>query len=361
MSDKILEKIERNKVFTSMAETDRPLMGCYIGGWEDLSKYTKSLHTKIKPGIVTADDITTEAFTEMYDNFLPKISYKNDDFVRCLEPVNPIPWSEAALGCPIRFTGKNFWTEHIGQEAFDELVATKPDISKNNPWILKYVEFIEFLKERYPNVPVGQSILRGSLDMLCAAVGDQPIIINSMVEPEYVDTGLKYCETILNEICDEQTAHFPKYHGGYGMGFYSLWMDKPAVRIQQDNIALMNPTIYEELIHPSCLRLASHANGCIFHTHATTHYVMKELAANPHLDIVQVSRDAGAVPIESMIQAMQDVQAAGLPVLFKGKLDRNDLELISKKVDKRGLALGIVTDSNETADEAIELMKSINW
>ena len=130
---KILAKIERNKAYYEMRDTDRPLLGCYIGGWEGLSKYSNRVHEYITPGIVDANDITTEAFTEFYDNFLPKISYENDDFVRCLEPVNPIPWSEAMLGCPIRFTGQNFWTEHMGKEKFDELMESDFPIEEKTP------------------------------------------------------------------------------------------------------------------------------------------------------------------------------------------------------------------------------------
>lgn len=361
MNDKIIEKIERNKAFVAMRDVDRPLMGCYVGGWEDLSKYSTNVHKFIKPGIVSADDITTTAFTEMYDNFLPKISYQNDDFIRCLEPVNPIPWSEAALGCSIRFTGKNFWSEHMGQERFDKLLAVGGSIAEDNPWIAKYAEFIDFLAERYPDYPVGQSITRGSVDMLCAAIGDQNVIISALTEPNYVERGLKLCESILNKICDVQVEHFPKYYGGYGMGYYAVWMEKPAVRIQQDAIALMNPDIYSELIHPSCIRLARHAPGCIFHTHATTNYIMDRLVQNPYLDIVQVTKDAGCVPMEDMIQAMQIIQASGKAVLYKGRITRDELELVRKNVDKRGLCLGIVTETNETADEIMAMMKSVNW
>ena len=361
MDDRIHEKIERNKAFIEKRDVDRPLIGCYIGGWEDLSKYTSNLNKFIRPGIVSADDITTDAFTEMYDNFLPKISYQNDDFVRCLEPVNPIPWSEAALGCKIRFTGKNFWTEHMGEEKFDKLLEVGSNIAENNPWINKYAEFIDFLAERYPGYPIGQSIIRGSLDMLCAAIGDQAVILSALSDPEYIERGLKLCESILNKICDVQIEHFPTYYGGYGMGYYSVWMDKPAIRIQQDAIALMNPEIYSNLIHPSCLRLAAHAPGCIFHTHATSNYIMDRLVQNSYLDIVQVSKDAGCVSMEDMIKAMQIIQDSGKAVLYKGRITKSELELVRKNVDKRGLCLGIVTETNETADEIMDMMKGVNW
>ena len=358
---KILEKIERNKAFYEMRDTDRPLLGCYIGGWEGLSKYSTHVHEYIAPGLVTADDITTEAFTEFYDNFLPKISYENDDFVRCLEPVNPIPWSEAMLGCPVRFSGQNFWTDQMGKEAFDELMENDFPIEENNPWLNKYVEFIDFLKARYPGRPVGQSIIRGSIDMLCAALGHEEVIIDALEEPEYIDRGLKYCERILNKICDVQIEHFPKYYGGYGMGYYSIWMDRPSLRIQADNVALMNPKIYEDLIHPSCLRLAKHAPGCIFHTHSTSHFIMDKLVDNPWLDIVQVSKDAGDVPIAEMIRAMKIIQKAGKPILFKGAIGREEAQAIADNIDKRGLCLGVVTDTNETADGVMEMLTSINW
>ena len=355
------EKLERNRAFYEMKDVDRPLMGCYIGGWEDLSRYSTSVHEFINPGIVSADDITPKAFIEMYDNFLPKISYQNDDFVRGLEPVNSIPWSEAALGCPIRFTGKNFWSGQMGMDRLIELMDMDTDIAENNPWINKYVEFIRFLADRYPDYPIGQSITRGSLDMVCAAIGDQNAIILAMTDPELLDRAIKFCESILNKICDVQVENFPKYYGGYGMGYYCIWMHKPSVRIQQDAIALMNPEIYEKIIHPSCVRLAQHAPGCVFHTHSTTNFIMDKLVQNEYLDVVQVTRDAGSVPMNDMIKAMKIIQAAGKPVLFKGRITRDEAKQVSCELDKKGLCLGIVTENNDTADEIMAMLKSINW
>ncbi len=361
MDDYMIEKLERNRAFYEMKDVDRPLMGCYIGGWEDLSRYSTRVHEFIRPGYVSADDITPQAFIEMYDNFLPKNMYQNDDFVRGLEPVNSIPWSEAMLGCPIRFTGKNFWSGQIGVEQMDKMMDSGVDPAENNPWISKYAEFIKFLASRYPDQPIGQSITRGSLDMVCAAIGDQNAIIMAMTEPDHLDRMVKFCESILNKICDVQVELFPKYYGGYGMGYYCVWMHKPSVRIQQDAIALMNPDIYESIIHPSCVRLAKHAPGCVFHTHSTTNYIMDKLVQNEYIDIVQVTRDAGTVPIEDMIKAMKVIQAAGKPVLYKGRLTRDEAELLSREVDKRGLCLGIVTETNESADEIMAMLKDINW
>lgn len=361
MTSAIAEKLRRNKVFYEMQDTDRPMLGCFIGGWEDLSRYSTTVHKFITPGIVSAEDIVPEAFVQMYDDFIPKLAYENDDFIRGVEPVNSIPWSEAALGCPVRFTGKNFWSAPMGREKFEELLDSGVDPAENNPWIEKYAQFLDFLTARYPDYPIGQSITRGSLDMLCAALGDSEVILLSLLEPDFVERGLKYCERILNKICDVQIEHFPKYHGGYGMGYYLFWMDKPSFRLQQDAIALMNPDIYESLIHPSSIRIASHAPGCVFHTHSTHNFIMDKLVQNPYIDVVQVTKDAGSVPVEDMIESMQVIQAAGKPVLFKGRLTYDEAIAISKNVDKRGLCLGVVTDTNETADETMAMLKSIDW
>lgn len=361
MGNNIQEKLSRNRGFYEMQETDRPMLGCFIGGWEDLSRYSTTVHKFITPGIVSAEDIVQEAFIPMYDDFIANLDYDNDDFIRGVEPVNSIPWSEAALGCPVRFTGKNFWSSPMGRQKFEALMDSGKDPAENNLWIEKYGQFIDFLAARYPDYPIGQSITRGSLDMLCAALGDSEVILLSVLEPDFIERGLKYCEQILYKLCDVQTEHFPMYHGGYGMGYYLFWMDKPSFRLQQDGIALLNPTLYEELVHPSSVRLAKHAKSCVFHTHSTTNYIMDKLVENPYIDVVQVTKDAGSVPIEDMIKAMQVIQAAGKPVLFKGRLTYDEAIAISKNVDKRGLCLGVVTDTKESADGVMAMLKSIDW
>ena len=111
----------------------------------------------------------------------------------------------------------------------------------------------------------------------------------------------------------------------------------------------------------SCLRIAGHAPACVFHTHSTTNFIMDKLVQNPYVDIVQVTKDAGTVPVGDMIRAMQTIQAAGKAVLFKGRLTYEEALEISRSVDKRGLCLGVVTDTNETADETMEMLRSINW
>lgn len=243
MNEKIAQKIDRHRKFLRYGETDRPIVGFFIGGWEGLNRYSDNSENLFPKGLISYEDITTDKFYQIYKNYSKNLLY-DDDFVRTLEPVHLIPWAEAASGCPINFTGQNFWSEKIGFEKTKERIDNMP--ISDNPWIKKYGEFIKFLACEFPDFAIGQSILRGPLDIMCALVGDSETIYNLYDEPEFIKKGLSVFADVFNEFIRVQNMYAPKYFGGYGgIGFY-MWTPGNVCRIQEDAMALITPTHYDE-------------------------------------------------------------------------------------------------------------------
>lgn len=358
MKDRVLESIDRHRRFLTFGETDRPIVGFYIGGWEDLSRYSEKSESLFDKGILQPQDVTIDKFRDMYRHYSKNLMYE-DDFIRTLDPVPSIPWVESACGCPIKFTGKNFWSQKIGLE--NAMVGLDQIPVKDNPWILKYTEFVEFLAEEYPDHAIGQSILRGPLDALCALVGDTETIYSFYDDPDFVKTALDKLGDVFNEFIAAQFRHTPRYHGGYGLGQFYMWAPDRISRIQEDAEALITPSQYDEFIYESDVKISSTTPYCLCHTHATAMFIMDKIVKNKNLSIVQVSKDEGDTTLSDLLEGMKTIQKAGMGVLIKGKLDHDDIDLMRKHLDKRGLAIGCVVGSRQEADEMKAYLHGINW
>ncbi|MGE4284474.1 MAG: hypothetical protein AB7G87_12280 [Clostridia bacterium] len=358
MKERIAERIDRHRRFLKYGETDRPLVGFYVGGWEGLSRYSENSESLFPKGIISADDVTTDKFAEMYKNYARNLLY-DDDFVHTLDPVPSIPWIEAACGCPIKFTGKNFWSQQVGVEGAKKSIAAMP--IKDNPWIKKYGEFIKYLASEFPDYAIGQSILRGPLDVLCALAGDTEIIYGLYDEPEFVKEGLDVISNVFNEFISVQKEYTPKYHGGYGIGQFFMWAPGTVCRIQEDAMAIITPDHYDEYVYEADVKITSETEYSLYHVHATGMFIMDKIVRNKNLNIIQVSKDEGDTTLSDLIEGMETIQKAGMSVLIKGKFDKDDIDMMRKRLDRRALALGCVVDDHKAAQELKEYLVNVNW
>jgi hypothetical protein len=358
MDEKIAQKLDRHSKFLKFGETDRPIIGFYVGGWEGLSRYAENSESLFPKGIIKAEDVTIEKFQQMYKNYA-KSHFYDDDFVHTLDPVPSIPWAEAACGCPIYFTGKNFWSQKIGYEKAMESLKNLP--ISNNPWIKKYGEFIKYLASEFPNDAIGQSILRGPLDILCALIGESEVIYNFYDEPEFVKQSLAKLSEVFNEFLRVQIELTPEYYGGYGIGQMYMWTPGTNCRIQEDAMALITPAHYDEFVYETDEKITSVTNYSLYHVHATGMFIMDKIVRNNNLSIVQVMKDEGDTKISDLIEGMKTIQKAGKSVLVKGKFDKDDIEVMRKNLDRRALSLGCVVNNKEDANELKEYLLNVNW
>lgn len=358
MYKEIKQKIERHQKFLEHKETDRPIIGFYIGGWESLDRYFKKPENLFEKGVIIANELTTDKFYNMYKSYSKNIKY-NDDFVHSLEPFQSIPWVEAACGCPIIFTGKNFWSQKIG---FDKSKAKIENIKiRNNPWITKYAEFIKFLAHEFPHYPIGQSILRGPLDVMCAMVGDSETIYNLYDEPDFIKKGLSIIADVFNEFIRIQYNYTPKYKDGHVIGQYYIWTPGTVCRIQEDAMALINPDHYIEYVFENDVKITSRTKYSFYHIHSSGMFLINEIVRNKNLNIIQVSKDEGNIKLSDFIVGLKAIQSAGMSVLVKGRFDENDIDILRKHLDKRALAIGFVIDSIKETDELKSYLDNLRW
>ena len=358
MDERIAQRIDRHKRFLTYGETERPIVGFYIGGWEGLSRYSENSESLFPKGLINPEDLTIEKFHEIYSVYSKNLLY-DDDFVRTLEPVPSIPWTEAACGSPVQFTGKNFWSQKIG---YEKTLQNMDSIKiAGNPWIEKYGEFVRYLASEYPDYPIGQSILRGPLDVLCALVGESETIFNFFDEPEFTKNSLDKLADVFNEFVRVQVEYTPKYFGGSGLGQFFMWVPGNSCRIQEDAMALLTPKLFDEFVCGIDVKITEPTEYSLYHVHATGMFVMDKIMRNKNINIVQISKDEGNTKLSDLIEGMKTVQKAGRSVLIKGKFDADDIEMMRTQLDKRALALGCVVGSRKEADDLKEYLLSVKW
>lgn len=354
MITRIRQLDERIDLFRQFHQgtNQRPLIGMCIGGWEGFQRYVKHTLDFLPKGPVSIHQVTPDAFESMYDNYTAKLAYP-DDLIRSVEPVPSIPWSEAAAGCPIAYTGTNFWAANMG----DTIGAVSMPGIQDNPWLHKYREFLVYLQEKYgTRYPISQAILRGPLDMLAAVVGDQNMIYAFYDSPgEAVNLMEGYTE-IIKAFLRLQNENTPLYQEGRVVGQYHIWTPGSTARLQQDAQSLLSPDLYEQYMLPFDRALCAVNEFNLFHMHASAYHLLDLMLSVERISIMQISKDEGIDNISDILPGLIKIQKANRRLVLKGRFTKQDLEIIDKKLDYRGLCLQFVV---ETADEADAVLSSL--
>ncbi|MBN2357478.1 hypothetical protein JXO59_15300 [candidate division KSB1 bacterium] len=374
----VAEKIERHRAFLHRQNADRPLFGC-VYGWENVNRYTGDPAGFFPAGEVHFDDISCERFRPMYRSYAGKLD-DSDDWLATLEPLPFFPWCEAAAGCAVKYTGKNFWSsrtiDDLSDERLAELVHRFRDRLKSlresltdriekppraaATWPEKYGDFIDYLTEYFGDRhPIGQTILRGPLDIAAAVMGEEAMILQMFQQPSLMTEFLELAGELFMLFIDVQTRYMHSFAGGFVIGTYYVWTPARNIRMQEDAMALLSPDMYRRFAHPVDCAIAAAAGWTLFHIHAAGLHHLDALLLNDGINIFQVSKDEG-VELSAILPQLLKIQRAQKCLLLKGRLNRDDLHLIKSNLHPAGLGLqAVVLDENEA--EEMRLFIDVNY
>lgn len=356
MKNNLQLKIQKHQSFLEQKAVDRPLLGC-IHGWENLSRYTKDTESFFPIGEVNVRNLTCDRFLPMYQEYAKTLE-EPDDMFRTLEPLPFFPWTEAAIGCPIQYTGKNFWSSPLVDltsekdcEKLIDLMQRIPEASQ--PWLEKYGEFLDFLIEHFGNdFPIGQSILRGPLDMAAAAFGDENLLYQFFDQPELVKQILDIAAEIFVKFIDVQNGRLLSFSNGYVIGTYYIWTPGKNIRLQEDAMAMLSPDLYREFVHPLDCQIAKSAEYTLFHLHTTGLHLLEFFLQNDGVKILQLSKDEG-VQLENILTHLQKIQETKKCLLLKGRFAHDELQLIKTSLDYQGLCIQAVVLNPQEAEDML--------
>jgi hypothetical protein len=176
------DKIQLHHDFWNRKDLKRPLVSFHPGEDFFFSRHYRAAYHLLENGKrISPDMLDVDAFMEDYERIYQTAAGFMQDGFWCAQPYTGIPWMEGILGCDI-FATKNSYISRPWVKSLDETdgISFNPE----NPWFLKYMEFIEKLvKLSDGRFPVGEPIMRGPSDMAGALLGQSEMIFAIVDEP----------------------------------------------------------------------------------------------------------------------------------------------------------------------------------
>jgi hypothetical protein len=267
----------------------------------------------------------------------------------------PIPWLEAALGCPIRVNvaaGSIIAEPHPDPDG----AARSMHFDERDPWIACALRFTEALAQhsggRYP---LAQTRMRGISDLLAALDGNERFIFRLIDEPDRAHDLVRRLTDIWIGFAAAQLKRIPPFHGGIGTYFFGLWAPLGTVWLQEDSAALLNPSLFADFILPQDQRIISAFPHSIFHLHPTKHFPYRELL-DTDLLAIELHVDTGGPSVRKLTPIYKEILASK-PLLIWGEIAQDNLEYLVGTLPAQGLAVNVAVDN---VDEARRIRANIS-
>jgi hypothetical protein len=340
------EKIKKYLAFWDNSPVERPLVGFSLGGWFSFQSYG-AIQKYREAERLTPDMLSPERYFGDYDRITVPFEEIEDDVIHSVAPFPAFAWLEAMLGVPARVGNESIWTQEGG---FDYGDTGKLDLSKDNPWRKKYLEFVSALQDRYGDrYPVGQPILRGPADMVAALRGSQQMIFDLYDHPREFKRLARACTDFFVGLVKDQLAITKPFQGGYMVEQFTLWAPGGIVRMQEDASALFSPDLYVKYLQEEDRRIASAFPYDVIHLHSSSLHLLDRFADVEPQKCIEINKDQGGWGVPRMIPLFQRMQSRGKRLIVRGKLDLADLESLRQALSPRGLYLQVVIDKPEEA------------
>jgi hypothetical protein len=342
-------KVERYKKFWSRADVQRPLVGFTFIGWFPFGEFA-ACKSWSSSKYLTPDMIDPAAFMEDHLRMVREGEVVDDDLLRGAGPTQvAVPFLPGALGCKVRILSDNVMGEEQNLP-WEEALQVRLDLQ--NPWFRKYVEFGQALVARAGGLfPVSHAADLGPTDLHAALRGHSQSILDLSDEPERSAELLDRLGNIFGTYTQEYWKAIPLFHGGYFDGQYSLWSSGPIIRMQEDATAVYSPGLYRKFVQPVDRKLASHFASSFIHLHSTSMFLLDALLEIEEIHCFEINNDVCGPPLKDMVGYFQKVQQAHRPLLIRGGLSLEDLNLLMDYLEPRGLFLNIMVNSLEEIEK----------
>lgn len=336
------DKLKKYRAFWTNAPMARPLIGFSLGGWFPLQSYPRMAKFRGRREIA-ANELHPEDFLADYDRLVAPWEEVEDDVIRAVAPLPPFPWLEAMLGARVQVGDEAIWALEGGFE-YADLDAL--DLSSDNPWRRKYLEFVAALNNRFRDrCPVGQPILRGVSDMIAALRGASQMVFDLYDHQEQFRRLAGRCTDLLIALLAEQQDITGPFAGGYEVEQLALWAPGRIIRMQEDGSAFFSPSLYVQHLQREDERQASSFPYSVIHLHSSSLFLLDAILNVESLKCIQINKDVGGMEVSGMLPFFKKVQQCGKRLLIRGKLDHGDLTLLRSELSPNGLYLQIVVES----------------
>jgi len=351
MDSSVLEKVKLHDAFWKHTPMARPLVSFLVGN--DRFPYDKMRASRalMQRGLtITPDMVDVDSFAEQTEEEIAFLEDRNGslphDIFYSVAPFGGIPWMESLLGCGVKATEHSLVSVPCQKSPGD---IGKLKLNDDNPWLKKFVEFLEKYEARFgERYPVTEPLMRGCLDAYGALIGQEEMVYAFYDEPDTAFAMLSRINEIYVEMVKCTLRHSRKVAGGM-LHPYGLWTPGTVNHFQEDLCALITPGQMEKFVIPLHNRMCAQFDVNGIHTHPTGYHVMPQQLGVSRLQLVQAQKDEGDPPIFNRIGILQSIQRAGKCLHFVADLNLEEIDALLNALELRGLSLALMVESEEKA------------
>lgn len=352
---------ERHLKFWSLENVESPLIGFTVGIGLDSWSYwqdNKAAQSLLKLDEILPRNIAPADFVEDQIKYLEYAENIDDDIIRSAMPLASIPWMEAITGCKIISTNSSV----SALKMFNDICEVEiMPFTSNNLWAKKYFEFIKVYNEAFNgDYPIGQSIIRGPSDILCAILGVENAAVSLIDNPDGTKKVLNQITKNLESFFRAQSYLLPKFLDGYVIGQYELWAPEPVIRIQEDYSNLFSSEMYQEFLQPLDKKLAGITRYTLIHLHSSSLHLIENFLEVNTIRAFQITKDPNVESIDVMINALKKVQEFNKPLVVKGRFTKEDYSVLKNNLKPAGLCIQPVVKSKDEVTELLTLLRIWN-
>jgi hypothetical protein len=351
MDSDITERLQRHRAFWHRENVDRPIIAVQQFnplGFKEVpladAAWSGGQAVRVQPEML---DVPKLANAEYW--FSKRGQLTMGDWFSIRGPYVRVPWMEAILGCPIyadRDSG-SWWSEPFLSSP-TEWQGFK--LTEDNAWFQKMLEFTRYLVAHNDGTyMVGQTLMRGPIDMLRCLFGDQETCLALLDYPDETRAILEAVTDAFIGVAKANQALIPPLAGGY-CSYFGIWAPGSVVRTQCDMSALLSAKMYKERVVPFEEKVCRPFDYSVIHLHSGFLHTVDALLEVDLPGAIEFALDTGSTPV--MVRDLVPIGRKILerkPLIIEGHMTAEECEYLVANLPARGLALGPMVPAADLA------------
>ncbi|MDP6730754.1 MAG: hypothetical protein QF675_12290 [SAR324 cluster bacterium] len=147
--------------------------------------------------------------------------------------------------------------------------------------------------------------------MLAAMRGAAQLPLDIIDYPDIIKRAADLCADVWIEVGKAQLELVPESDQGYMAGDHGLktWAPEKVIWLQEDAMALLSPSIFEEFFLPLDRRIGREFSCLAFHLHGSGLWAVDQLVRVPEINVLELNLEAAACDETSIFEGWKKIQA----------------------------------------------------
>ena len=297
----------------------------------------------------------TEKATEMFRRRFENTTYFADAFP-FLFPYFGTAGIAEYTGCKPHYVPETVWFDHWMAD-MEEPDAELIRYCHPEAFAAQKQAIADLIARSRDEYVVSVSDNAGVMAALAEVRGTENLMMDMLVNPEFVEDGLKKLLPIYKQTQSELFELVKQNNRGCVHAWMQLWAPASVAQMQCDLSVMLSPDMYEQFILPELNDVCDFLDYSVYHFDGQEQIRhLDHLLSVKKLNAIQWTPVAGQPRTSEFIPVLQKIQKAGKNLVLTPAAD--EVETLLDNLSSRGLQL--VIRGVNTIDEANDLMRLIN-